>query len=195
MIKIFLGLCICCASFSSCSSNSSDSVSTPIVMDSSAFPKHLFFEKNGSASLNGWTFHPSTTNDIPLFEMETPPTGGTWSLKLHKTDSPHPPNTVTETFTNLSSGIYELSVWAKMKYLIPGTNPVGSISIIKNSAGVSSSATLSTGDSIEWHLITLTDILSLARTDSVTIMLASGVSDSAAHGNALWFDDVTFRKK
>ncbi len=193
MVKIFFTLSVCLALISC--NNSSDSIQQSIVMDSTAFPNHLFFEKDGVASLNGWIFHPSISSEIPLFEMETPPTGGTWSLKLHKADFPHPVNTVTETFINLTSGIYELSVWTKMKYLLSGINPVGSISIIKSSSGVSSIATMTTGDSTEWHLVTLSDTLSLNRTDSVTIMLAGGVSDSAAHGNALWFDDVTFRKK
>jgi hypothetical protein len=193
MIKIFLGLCFCFF-FTSCS-NSSDTAPASAVMDSTAFPNHLFFQKDGAASLNGWTFHPSTSADIPLFEMETPPTGGTWSLKLHKADLPNPVNSVTETFTNLTSGIYELSVWTKMKYLIPGTNPIGAISIRKSRAGLTQTATMASGDSTGWHLITLTDTLSLERTDSLTIMLAGGVSDIAAHGNALWYDDVTFRKK
>jgi len=193
MKKFFLAVSISALFFSSCSKTSNPV--SPVVNDSTAFPNHFFFEKNGNPYLGGWTFHPSDPDELPLYEMVAPPTGGTWSLKLHKADLPSPINSVTETFFGLTSGIYELSGWTKMKYKLAGVNPLGSISIIKNSSGILSTATASSGDSTDWHLVTLTDTLSLLRTDSVTIMLAGGIGDSSTHGNALWFNDITFRKK
>lgn len=193
MIKVFLAVSISAFLFSSCSKSSNPA--SPVVSDSTAFPNHFFFEKDGNPYLGGWTFHRSDPDELPIYEMEVPPTGGTWSLKLHKSDLPNPINSVTETFTNLTSGIYELSAWTKMKYKLAGINPLGQISIIKSSAGVVSTASASSGDSTGWHEVMLRDTLSLLRTDSVTIMLAGGIGDSAVHGNALWFNDITFRKK
>ncbi len=166
-----------------------------MVSDSTAFPNHFFFEKGGNPYLGGWAFHPSDPAELPIYEMVAPPTGGTWSLKLHKADLPSPINSVTETFSGLTSGIYELSAWTKMKYLLAGINPLGQVSIIKNRSGVLSTVTVSSGDSTGWHMVTLDDTLWLLRTDSVTIMLAGGVGDSSTHGNALWFNDITFGKK
>jgi hypothetical protein len=179
--------------FSSCS-KSSDPAS-PAVNDSTAFPNHFFFDKDGNPYLGGWTFHASDPDELPIYEKDVPPTGGTWSLKLHKSDVPNPINSVTETFTNLTSGVYELSVWTKMKYQLPGTNPLGSISISRNRSGVLLTASASSGDSTGWHPVVLDDTLTLVRTDSVTITLAGGLGDSSTHGNALWFNDITFRKK
>ena len=185
---------MCGLTFSSCS-KSSNPTSTTTPSDSTAFPNHFFFEKDGNPYLGGWTFHPGDLDELPIYEMEAPPTGGKWSLKLHKSDLPNPINSVTETFTNLTSGIYELSGWTKMKYKIAGINPLGSISIMKNRSGVFSTQSASSGDSTGWHLVTLNDTLLLERTDSVTIMLAGGIGDASVHGNALWFNDITFRKK
>ncbi len=180
---------------SACSKSSDPITAMPIPSDSTAFPNHLMFEKDGHGSLNGWAFHPAIIGDTANFEVDTPPTGGTWSLKLHKADTPHGSNNVTRTFTNISSGIYELSSWMKIKYLLPaGTSPEGSISIIKSSNGVSYTKTTTSGDSIVWHQVNLLDTLVLLPSDSLTIMLAAGASDTAAHGNPMWFDDVTFRK-
>ena len=194
MIKFSFAILLSLFSLNSCT-KTVDPLSPPAVSDSSSFPTHLLFEKGGRGSLNGWTFHPSIAGDTANFEVDAPPTGGTWSLKLHKADAPHPANNVTMSFTNLTSGIYELSSWMKIKYLLPpGTSPEGYISIIKTSAGVSYPKSTTSGDSIQWHLVHLLDTLSLLRTDSVTILLAAGTSDTSARGNPMWFDDVTFRK-
>jgi hypothetical protein len=195
MTKFFFALLLSGILLASCSKNSSPTSTILSKSDSTAFPSDLFFEKNGAPSLNGWIYHPALAIDTANFEMDVPPTGGIWSLKLHKADTPHGTNNVTMSFTNLTSGIYELSSWMKIKYLLPpGTSPEGSISIIKESGGYHFQTTTTSGDSIQWHLVNLVDTLSLLSSDSVTIMLAAGASDTAAHGNPMWFDDVTFKK-
>src|SRR5439155_4054409 len=120
---------------------------------------------------------------------DVPPTGGTWSLKLHKADTPHESNNVTKSFTNLSSGIYELTSWMKIKYLLPpGTSPEGYISIIKKRGGIGYAKTTTSGDSTDWHPVSLVDTVTLVPADSLIIMLAAGASDTSAHGNPMWFD-------
>ena len=108
MNKLLLAFFFCCIMISACRKSSDPISTTSIPSDSTAFPNHVMFEKDGHGSLNGWTYNPALVGDTANFEIDAPPTGGTWSLKLHKADTPHGSNNVTRTFTKISSGIYYL---------------------------------------------------------------------------------------
>jgi hypothetical protein len=193
MNRILLILCCCGILVSSCS-KSSNPVSATAPSDSTTFPNHFFFEKNSQPSLNGWIYNPAIAGDTANFDADAP-IGGIWSLKLHKADTPHGSNNVTRTFTNLTSGVYKLTSWVKIKYAVtPGTFPEGFISIAKESGNNSYPVNTNTGDSVSWHPISVFDTLSLVSTDKVTIMLSAGAADTTGHGNPVWFDNITFVK-
>ncbi|MFI5265068.1 MAG: hypothetical protein ACHQM6_11175 [Candidatus Kapaibacterium sp.] len=83
----------------------------------------------------------------------------------------------------------------KTKYIFPkGTTAQGWIAVVKSHSHVSTQAIALAGDSTNWHSVSLLDTLSLLSTDSVIIKLSGGASDTSAHGNPMWFDDVTFKK-
>src|SRR5438309_726389 len=111
MPKLLLPFCIAVL-LASCSKSTSPNITTA-APDSTRFPTHAMFEQSGQPSLNGWTFHPQIPGDTAGFDRDTPPSSGTWSLKLHKADTPHGTNNVTQGFTNLTSGIYELTSWLR----------------------------------------------------------------------------------
>jgi hypothetical protein len=190
--KSIFVLCACVAIFSACSK--SVSPVTPTTSNDTTFLlHHALFEQNGKPSLGGWAFHPAAKDDTLDFEMDVPPGDGTWSYKLHTSDTPPITSTLTQNFTNLTSGVYSLTAWLKYKYLLaPGTFSPGWISIIKTSGGVSTSKIKLGIDSTVWHPETLLDTLSLIVTDTVSIQLSAGAGGS--HGDPLWFDDVTFEK-
>ena len=193
-IKI-LALCAAIVVLSSCSKNSNPVSTTPMVPDSLRFPTNSFFEMNGEPSLNGWSYHPDIPGDTAGFDHDAPP-GGAWSLKLHKADSPHGTNNVTQGFTNLTSGLYELTSMVKTKYanFAVDTNAQGWISITKRTNGSSYIALARTGNDTGWHVLSVFDSLSLVPSDSVIIELSSAATDTTTHGNPTWFDDVTFKK-
>lgn len=187
-----LFVCLCAALVAACSSSNSPVTNSTSIADSLRFPSNTMFEQGGKASLNGWSFHASEADDTAIFEQDAPP-GSTWCLELHKADTPHPTNRVTQSFTNLTNGIYELTAWTKMKYNNRSASQ-GWIGIVRQRAGVPSLDTMRCGDSVQWHSIILFDTLSLVASDSVTIELSAAVADTTVQGNAVRFDDVTFRK-
>jgi hypothetical protein len=196
MIKIFFVFILCAAFLSSCSKTSNPaSVTTPV--DTTALINNSLFEVGGNFSLNGWMFHPAQADDTLDFEMDTPPGKGTWSFKLHTSDLLGANNSISQSFTNLSSGVYSLTSWLKYKYILAaGTFPPGWISIIKTSAGVSTPKIQLGVDSTNWTQETLLDTLQLISTDTVTVSLSAGARSvsSNLHGNPMWVDDITFRK-
>ncbi len=155
------------------------------------------FEQNGKPSLNGWTFHPAIPGDTANFDDTAPPgSGGTWSIKLHKADAPHTTNNVTEGFTNLTSGIYELSSWLMTKYegFAGPASTQGWIAVIRSRNGMGDTLRAFAGSDTNWHELDLFDTLSLVPTDSVILELSAAATDTSTHGNPMWFDDVTFKK-
>jgi len=195
-MKILLIFFCLTAMLSSCSKSSNPVVPTPLAPDSTRFPTHALFEQNGLPSLNGWVFHPQIPGDTANFDRDSPPNSGTWSIKLHKADTPHGTNNVTEEFTNLTGGIYELTSWLKTKYEgFAGTTATqGWISITKRSGGISYINTAFSGMDTVWHSVSLLDTLSLLPSDSVILELSAAATDTATHGNPMWFDNVTFQK-
>ncbi|MFI5265067.1 MAG: hypothetical protein ACHQM6_11170 [Candidatus Kapaibacterium sp.] len=98
VIRMVRSLLICCLIgmlLASCTKNSNPA-SSATVADSLRFPVHALFEKNGVSSLNGWVYNPAIAGDTANFDVDVPPGDGTWSLKLHKADTPHGSNNVTE---------------------------------------------------------------------------------------------------
>jgi hypothetical protein len=190
--KILFVLYACVIIISSCSKTNSPV--TPVTSNDTTFLlHHALFEQNGKPSLGGWTFHPAAKDDTLDFEMDVPPGDGTWSYKLHTSDTPPITSTLTQNFTNLTSGVYSLNAWLKYKYiLVSGTFSPGWISIIKISGGISTSKSKFGIDSTVWHPETLLDTLTLATTDTLTVKLSAGAG--GAHGDPLWFDDITFEK-
>ncbi len=194
-IKLLFTIFFCGIIVSSCSKTSNPVTTTPT--DSTYLLNHSRFEQGGSPSLNGWKFNPAQPDDTIDFEMDVPPGAGTWSFKLHTADLLDVHNTVTQSFTNLTSGVYSLTTWLKYKYILSsGTFPPGWISIIKSSGGVVSTKLQFGEDSTNWHPQTLLDTLTLLPTDTLTVLLSAGSrsASSGQHGNPMWVDDITFRK-
>ncbi|MDP4198869.1 MAG: hypothetical protein Q8922_15320 [Bacteroidota bacterium] len=187
-----LFFCLCSAILASCSSGNGPATNSPTTPDSLRFPTNAMFERGNGPSLNGWTFHPSSSDDTAIFQQDAP-TGGTWCLELHKADTPNPTNRATQSFTNLTTGIYELTAWTKMKYSNRSASQ-GWIGILRARAGASLLDTMRCGDSVQWHPLRLFDTLLLLSSDTVTIELSAAVADTSVQGNAVRFDDVTFRK-
>jgi hypothetical protein len=192
------------ALLSSCS-KSTDPVTTSTTTDSTYLIKHSMFQKDGQPSINGWTLVPAElaedtalfTNPTRFFETDVPPGLTGWSFKLHTADVLTEHNQLTQSFTNLKSGVYSLTTWLRYKYiLMPGTFPEGWISIIKSSGGVTEVKKLYPPDSTRWIEQTLLDTLSLLPTDTVTVLLSGGAKDGGpnAHGNPVNVDDISFRK-
>jgi hypothetical protein len=200
-------LCFCAALFSGCSKSTSPPNATPTpitVFDTASFPNNENFEDaNGLPSLDGWVFHPSIPGDTITFnnisEGNYVPPGDTahWSITLRKSDVPPITNNVTKSFIHCSSGVYSFTVWLRMKKVLDsaqGYNPVGWVGVVKNSSGLLDTTSVSSGDSTDWNPVTVLDTLTLLPTDTVTLMIASGMCDSSCHGNPYWYDNITFKK-
>ena len=172
--------------------------------DSTYLIKHSTFEKNGQPFLNGWTFHEAEEGDTALFTnpgrffvMEAPPGAGTYSFRLHTSDFLNQYNQLTQSFTNLKSGIYSLSVWLKYKYVLDlATFPPSWIAVMKSNGGTPVIVRQNAVDSLTWQQQTLLDTLTLLPTDTVTVVLSSGAKNGGpnAHGNPLSVDDISFRR-
>jgi hypothetical protein len=207
MIKLTLiSLCLCTVLLAACSKSTSPPNTTSVpttIFDSTSFPNNENFDVKGLPSLDGWVFHPSIPGDTITFYGASSgnyvPPGDTasWSISLRKSDVPPITNNVTKSFIHCSSGVYSLTVWLRMKKTLDsaqGYNPVGWTGIIKQSGGQTFTQSVSSGDSTDWHAVTLLDTLSLLPTDTVTLIIASGACDSSCHGNPYWYDDITFKK-
>jgi hypothetical protein len=202
----FVYFCACACFLSACSKSTSPPNGTPVpitVFDSTFFPNGENFEVNGLPSLDGWVFHPSILGDTITFSSSTqgdyipPGDTATWSITLRKSDVPPITNNVTKNFIQCSSGVYSLTVWLRMKKVLDsaeGYNPVGWVGVIKHSGGLLDTTSVSAGDSTGWSPVTVLDTLSLLPTDTVTLMIASGMCDSSCHGNPYWYDEITFKK-
>ena len=193
MYRLLSAIAVSSVLLSACSATNT---TVPAATTPLTFPVHANFERNGRPSLNSWTFHPVFAGDTATFDNDAP-NGATYSLKLHKSDLPPATNNVTESFSNLASGIYRLTAWTKIKYRIPAPlspEAWGWVTIVKKSGGISTEATAPSGDSLAWHPVSVTDTLQLLPADSVTIELSSGACDTMCHGNPVWFDDITFEK-
>ena len=180
---------------SSCSKTGNPATTT--LSDTTYLLNHSRFEQGGNPSLNGWTFNPAQPDDTLDFEMDVPPGAGTWSFKLHTADLLDVHNSVSQSFTNLTSGVYSLTVWLKYKYILaPGTFPPGWISIIQTSGAVSATKMQFGTDNTNWQPQTLLDTLVLLPTDTVTVLLSAGSRSvsSGLHGNPMWVDDISFGK-
>ncbi len=197
----YFGLCalLLCACSKSTSPTNTTAIPVP-VFDSTSFPNSENFEANGLPSLNGWVFHPSIPGDTITYyygaNFVPPGDPALWSISLRKSDVPPVTNNVTKSFIHCSSGIYSFTVWQRMKKTLDsaqGYNPVGWVGILKQN-GVIDTASLSSGDSTDWHPVTVLDTLSLLPSDTVTLILASGMCDSNCHGNPYWYDNITFKK-
>lgn len=190
-------LCALCVLLLAACKSTTTSVNTPNdnSSDTNSILSHALFEQNGSPSLNGWVFHPAGTDDTLDFEQDAPPGDGRWSYKLHTSDFPPATNTLTRNFIGLSSGVYSLTAWEHLKYILPDSIfPEGWISISKISGGDTVTKKLPTIDSTSWTSITLVDSLTLAPIDTVILLLSAGARTSNQHGNPVWFDDITFQK-
>ncbi len=194
-------LCLCAFLLAACSKSSSPTAptSTPqTVFDTTQFPTNEYFAVNGLPSLDGWVFHPSIPGDTITFDNVVPPGSPVdWSITLRKSDVPPITNNVTKSFIHCTSGIYSFTVWLRIKKVLDsamGYNPIGWIGILKQSGGSIDTTSISSGDSTGWNPVTVLDTLSLLPTDTVTLMIASGMCDSSCHGNPYWYDNITFKK-
>ncbi len=184
---LFAIVCIGSLGLFSCKSTTTSAPTSP-----TRFPLiNTNFDSGGTHGWNGWTFR--HTFDTTDFEQDAPPGGGTWGFKLHSVDLPTQSNNIIQGFTNLSSGVYEFTLWSHTKYVFPDSifHPAW-MSIIKESGGVTTTVTDSLTDSLDWFPQTMVDTLTLLPTDSVTLEVSSGLA--IIHGNPTTVDDFTFAK-
>ena len=120
-----------------------------------------------------------------------------YSFRLHTSDFLNQYNQLTQSFTNLKSGIYSLSVWLKYKYVLdPVTFPPSWIGVMKSNGGAPLIARQNAVDSSTWQLQTILDTLTLLPSDTVTVVLSGGAKNGgpSAHGNPLSVDNISFRR-
>jgi hypothetical protein len=181
---------IACVVFASCKSTSTQ-VNVPPTSDTTFLLKNLTFDSAGTHGLNGWIFQHSL--DTTDFEQDAPPGAGTWGFKLHSVDFSNQSDNITRSFTNLTSGVYEFTLWSHTKYVFPDSifHPAW-ISITKKSGGVSTTVIDSVQDSLTWFPYSMLDSLTLLPTDTVTLEVSCGLA--IVHGNPNTVDDFTFAK-
>ncbi len=200
MLKLFLG-CSFLAAFAlaSCKSNTSTQPNSADTLqpksDTTFFLKNLTWDSTGTHGWNGWTFHRPTSGmlDTIDYEQDAPPGGGTWGFKMHSVDYPTQSVNITRSFTNLSSGVYEFSLWSHTKYVYADSvfHPAW-MSVTKVSGGISSTVTDSLAGSLTWVPQSMFDTLSLVPTDTVTLEVSSGLA--ITHGDPTTVDLFTFAK-
>ena len=199
----YLSIFFCLFVLSSCS-KSTEPGTTTTATDSTYLIKHSTFEKNGQPFVGSWTFHNAEDGDTALFtnpgryfDTDVPSGGGKYSFRLHTSDFLNQYNQLTQSFTNLKSGIYNLSVWLKYKYVLdPTTFPPSWIAIIKSNGGVPLITRQNAVDSSTWQQQTILDTLTLLPTDTLTVVLSGGAKNGgpSSHGNPLSVDDISFRR-
>jgi hypothetical protein len=191
MTKLLLALTVIpCIALYSCKSSSTQT-NLPPASDTTFVLKNTNFDSGGTHGWNGWTFHHSF--DTIDFEQDAPPGGGTWGFKIHSVDFPTQSNNITQSFTNLSSGVYEFTLWSHSKYVYPDSiiHPAW-ISIAKISGGIGDTLIDSLHFDLNWHPETFLDTLTLLPTDTVTLEVSCGLA--IVHGDPTTVDDFTFAK-
>ncbi len=186
MTKLLLAIAfVASLAFISCKSSTAPAPFTRFPLINSNF------DSGGTHGWNGWTFR--HTFDTIDFEQDAPPGGGTWGFKLHSVDLPTQSNNIIQSFTNLSSGVYEFSLWSHYKYVFPDSifHPAW-FSITKESGGITTTVTDSITNGLDWASTTMLDTLALVPTDSVTLEVSSGLA--IVHGNPNTVDNFTFAK-
>jgi hypothetical protein len=191
MNKLLTLVCIACLAFAACKSSTSTTSNPPPMSDTTFLLKNATWDSGGTHGWNGWTFR--HTFDTIDFEMDAPPGGGTWGFKIHSVDLPTQSNNITQSFTNLTSGVYEFTLWSHTKYVFPDSvfNPAW-VSFTKVSGGVATKLTDSLTDNLNWFPQTMFDTLTLLPTDTITIEISSGLA--ITHGDPTTVDDFTFAK-
>ena len=186
MTKLLFGFaCLITVALVSCKTTTAPTTTTrfPLI--------NANWDSAGTHGWNGWTFQHSL--DTIDFELDAPPGGGTWGFKLHSVDFPYQSDNITQSFTNLSSGVYEFTLWSHTKYILPDSvfHPAW-MSITKKSGGVATTVRDSLVSSLTWVSQSMFDTLTLLPTDTVTLEVSSGLA--ITHGNPSTVDDFTFIK-
>ncbi|HEY3875282.1 MAG TPA: hypothetical protein VGM92_07375 [Candidatus Kapabacteria bacterium] len=175
----------------SCKSTSTGT-NLPGSSDTTFLLKNASFDSAGTHGFNGWSFHHSL--DTTDFEQDAPPGAGIWGFKIHSVDFPFQSDNITQSFTNLSSGVYAFTLWSHTKYVFPDSifHPSW-VSITKTTASGSSTTLIdSIPCSLTWFPSTMLDTLTLLPTDTVTLEISSGLA--IVHGNPNTVDDFTFAR-
>jgi hypothetical protein len=145
---------------------------------------NFVFDSSGTPWLDGWDYSPVSQYDTASpFLFDSPPgLTGKWSIYLvpgwaHS-------SIVRRSFTNLSSGVYQLTCWAKSPqrgggqvYILLGGSHIGN--------------TILTTDT-NWRQYALTDTLTLSSSDTIETVFTGGFSQLM-----IWkvlFNDITFEK-
>ncbi len=184
---------IVCIGFAACKSSTSSSPSS----GDTYLMQNANWDSGGTHGYNGWSFTHTFNSvgfDTADFEQDAPPGGGTWGFKIHSIDLTTQANYITRKYTNLSSGVYEFSLWSHYKYVFPDSifHPAW-ISITKESGGVATTVIDSITNGLYWAQTTMYDTLtSLLPTDAITLEVSSGIA--IVHGNPNTVDDFTFAK-
>jgi hypothetical protein len=192
MTKLLLSIvCIASIGFAACKSSTSTTSNPPPTSDTTFLLKNATFDSSGTHGFNGWVFQHSL--DTVDFEQDAPPGAGTWGFKIHSVDFPYQTDNITRSFTNLTSGVYEFTLWSHTKYVFADSifHPAW-MSITKKSGGVLMMVTDSVPDSLTWFPYTMFDTLTLLPTDTVTLEVSCGLA--IIHGNPNTVDDFTFAK-
>ena len=151
---------------------------------------NFVFDSSGSPWLGDWVIE-TATPDTGFFFLPGAPPGSSakWSLLLIPYVDP-----VGRTFTHLSSGIYQLSCWAKSIQIGEGSADLIQGSIDKNL--ILGTYTDSTHKSLDtnWIQYFLTDTLSLTSSDTFQIILSGEPSPIGPGVSKSLINNITFVK-
>jgi hypothetical protein len=151
---------------------------------------NFVFDSSGSPWLDDWVYLPAGKIDTSTLFFPSAPPGSfaKWSICFSSAVGE-----VIRTLTHLSSGIYQLSCWAKSvrggggnAWLIQGSND-------KNLLLGTTDSTSGTGDT-NWIQYFLTDTLSLTSSDTVQILLYGSSGSFGLPGMKVLINNITFVK-
>ena len=133
------------------------------------------FDSSGHPVLGGWKYGRSDVDSNAHFVKDVPPGSyASWSLALSPGWIPST-EFVHREFSNLSTGIYELSVWAKVTQANGRGNIIMARSALQPWIAFASVEVRDTN----WHKYILLDTLTSKITDTLSVILTGGSTEVA----------------
>jgi hypothetical protein len=171
--------------------SSCDTTTTPNYLRPTTYLlKNFTFDSAGVPGLHGWTYSSMGSDSLAVFKKDVPRTSdATWSLMLTPGWVPSR-KMVTRDFSKLSSGVYQLSVTAKLKEEANFSPQIALLVREGNGFQAHRSKAIATGG--DWQVTTLTDTMRLSLDDTLRISLDGGACE-VCDGEIL-YNSVTLAK-